>query len=126
MADLTPMLHTRASRSQLFKVSVDDLVANQKSKRSLNLELGGIKKALEAVEGEKKEIEFVEGLSQGSFFFGLLQLVVGVSIFWTMPEHFWLYYTVQNLICIPWWYQDVIRVYNAPGSVAVGLKRGLS
>lgn len=75
-------------------------------------QIEGIRHALNTVESEKVLLESTEGLSQTSFFAGVVALVIGTSVFWHYPEHFWLLYTLQNMLFIPAWVLTMVRVYN--------------
>lgn len=75
-------------------------------------QIEGIRHALNTVESEKILLESTEGLSQHAFFVGVVGLVLGISVFWHYPEHFWVLYTLQNMLFIPAWVATMVKVYN--------------
>lgn len=75
-------------------------------------ELEGIQAALEAVHRQGQELQEFDGLSQWSFFLGVLNVpFLCLTLAW-VPEYLWLAYLAESFILIPAWFMGVIKVYN--------------
>jgi len=97
-----------AAEQQLYK-----RLATHKIRRRLSsMEMGGINAALEAVDEEGNRMRESEGLSQVSFFLGVLNVPMLCITFAWWPEHFWVLYCLECLLLIPAWFVTVHRVYR--------------
>eukprot|EP00401_Gymnodinium_catenatum_P054027 CAMPEP_0117515710 /NCGR_PEP_ID=MMETSP0784-20121206/30719_1 /TAXON_ID=39447 /ORGANISM="" /LENGTH=374 /DNA_ID=CAMNT_0005311533 /DNA_START=35 /DNA_END=1159 /DNA_ORIENTATION=- len=74
-------------------------------------EVRGIRQALEEVEKQKKELEQVEGLSQFTFFAGIVNVVMTTFVFAKYPQSTWLFYGIECAFLIPaWWYEMTVKM----------------
>lgn len=74
-------------------------------------EIKGIEEALESINEEHEKLE-EEGLSQASFFFGIVNLVMTSMIIAKIPQHLWVFYGAKCVTLIPIWWGRVIQRHN--------------
>lgn len=81
-------------------------------RRMSSMEVSGINAALEVVDEEGQRMQETEGLSQVSFFLGVLNLPLLCFVLAWWPEHFWLLYCLECAFLIPAWFITVHYVYK--------------
>lgn len=70
------------------------------------------KKALQVIGQEGNRMQEAEGLSQVSFFFGVLNVPLLCLVMAWWPQHFWVLYSLECLLLIPAWIVQMHRVYR--------------
>jgi len=76
------------------------------------MEVSGISAALEVINEERQVLTEEEGLSQVSFFLGVMNVPLLCIVLAWWPEHFWVLYCIECLFLIPAWFVTVTRTYS--------------
>lgn len=103
-----PLLPNDATEHTLHQ----HLKGHKLMRRMSSMEVSGISAALAVLNEERQHITEAEGLSQVSFFLGVLNVPLLCVVLALWPEHFWVLYCAECLILIPAWLITVHRVYK--------------
>mmetsp|Transcript_71756 Transcript_71756/g.126668 ORF Transcript_71756/g.126668 Transcript_71756/m.126668 type:complete len:360 (-) Transcript_71756:60-1139(-) len=91
----------------------DDCSSPDRRGRALSAaEAEGIQAALEAVDKEGQQLQEQDGLSQMSFFLGVLNVPFLCLVLAWLPDYLWIAYCAETFFLIPAFYVNVRRIYN--------------
>jgi len=112
-----PMIGNKISHrlSQREMTAIEDVhkeEAKTLGRSSTIAEIDGLKSAFQAIAKERDTLHSDEGMSQTTFFFGVVNVAAISMVLVAHPEHFWLLYGVESLVLIPIWLRVVHTVYK--------------